>query len=418
MKYISEIRDPVHGYIGISDVEKELIDSNYLQRLRYVKQLAGAYLVYPGATHTRFEHVIGAMHVAGKVCDRLKQFNWIDDDTASEVRVAALLHDVGHGPFSHLFDELWAEKGITHEDVSIKLIRRTDIADILSRNGYSPRKISVLAVGNYKTNKHFLNEIISGSLSTDIMDYLLRDSYFTGVEYGKVDIQRLIDSLCVAEKKLALDKAALYAFEALLIARYEMFKAVYFHRTVRAAQLMLIRAMQLVNNTLGLTEKWKDNSFLQLTDENLLSELCSLDPNKYELPVRFSRAFRDRRLLKCAYEAFLQIHNTQDIGSFTLEEKRNAERKIANKVGVRENYVYLDIPIAPSIPYTAEKQLFSSITLVDQDEGSFEKVPVEKLPLVGAITGYMNIVRIYTTEEYRSTIRNALKGKSLEEIIN
>jgi len=205
MKYISEIRDPVHGYIGISDVEKELIDSNYLQRLRYVKQLAGAYLVYPGATHTRFEHVIGAMHVAGKVCDRLKQFNWIDDDTASEVRVAALLHDVGHGPFSHLFDELWAEKGITHEDVSIKLIRRTDIADILSRNGYSPRKISVLAVGNYKTNKHFLNEIISGSLSTDIMDYLLRDSYFTGVEYGKVDIQRLIDSLCVAEKKLALD---------------------------------------------------------------------------------------------------------------------------------------------------------------------------------------------------------------------
>lgn len=417
MKYVAEIRDPIHGYIKISETERELIDSPYLQRLRYIKQLAGTYLVYPGATHTRFEHVLGAMYVAGKVSERLEQLNEINNDTANELRLAALLHDVGHGPFSHVFDELWAEKGITHEEVTRELIQRTELADILVRNGFSPKRISTLAIGEYKTKNHFLNDVISGSLSTDIMDYLLRDSYFTGVEYGKVDIHRIIDSICVAEDRLALDKAALYAFEALLIARYEMFKAVYFHRTVRAAQIMLIRAMQLVDETIHLTDRWKNDTFLGLTDDNVLAEICFLDSTKNTMAKKFAKNFIERKLLKCAYEKFLQLRETDSVRRLSPKDKKAVEKRIAEMANVDERYVYLDVPLAPSIPYTSERQLFETLTLVDSDEKNYEKVPVERLPLVGAISGYLNVFRVYTTEEHRNSVRKALKGKNLTEII-
>ena len=418
MKYVAEIRDPIHGYIKINEAEREIIDSPYIQRLRYIRQLAGAYLVYPGATHTRFEHVLGTMYVAGAISDRLFQLNEIDMDVAYELRLSALLHDVGHGPFSHMFDELLAEKNLSHEDISHELIRRTELADILSRNGFSPKKISALAVGRYNTKKYFLNEVISGSLCADIMDYVLRDSYFTGVEYGKVDIHRVIDSLCVTDNRLALDRAALYAFEALLIARYEMFKAVYFHRTVRAAQLMLIRAMQMADGALHLTDRWHDSSFLELTDENVLRELYSLDESKYEVVKKFVYNFKNRRLLKCAYEAFLQLHERRKIKNLVVKQKRKMEEDIARMAGVDEGQIYLDVPVAPSIPYTAQKELFEVLILFDQEEKSYERVPVEKLTLAGAIRGHMNIIRVYTTEESRKVVRNALKGKALEEIMH
>jgi len=240
LKFVAEIRDPIHGYIKITEVERQLIDSVFIQRLRRIHQLAGAYLVYPGGVHTRFEHVLGTMHVAGLTCRSLADKGWLKDDDVQELRLAGLLHDVGHGPFSHLFEEVLTEKtDLSHEDLSQRIVTESSIGDILRRNGRRPSKISTLCVGKSK-GPAFMNQVIAGGLSADMMDYLLRDTYFTGVEYGKVDIQRVVDSLDVsADGHLMLERAALYAFEALLIARYEMFKAVYFHRTVRAAELML-----------------------------------------------------------------------------------------------------------------------------------------------------------------------------------
>ena len=247
LRYIAEIRDPIHGYIKITQEEREIIDSIFVQRLRRIHQLAGAYLVYPGGVHSRFEHVIGTMHVAGLVAQSIGDKAGLRDDDIQELRIAALLHDVGHGPFSHLFEEILTEKtDLTHEDLSQRIVSESDIGDILRRNGRKPSNISKLCVGKSK-GPAFMNQVVAGGLSADMMDYLLRDTYFTGVEYGKVDIQRVIDSLDVStDHHLILERAALYAFEALLIARYEMFKAVYFHRTVRAAELMLAHSMALL----------------------------------------------------------------------------------------------------------------------------------------------------------------------------
>ena len=182
---VAEIRDPVHGYVRITEAERDVIDTPFVQRLRRIHQLAGAYLVYPGAVHTRFDHVTGAMHVAGQIADALSQWTDLTPDQIQEIRLAALLHDVGHGPFSHTFEEVLADRtSTTHEDISQRIITETPISDVLNKHGFSPRKMSDFAIGKQSTKPPFMNEIIAGGLSGDILDYLLRGAYFTGVEYG------------------------------------------------------------------------------------------------------------------------------------------------------------------------------------------------------------------------------------------
>ena len=185
---ITQIRDPVHGYIYANELECKIIDSPVFQRLRKIRQLGTAHLTYPGALHTRFEHCIGSMYLAKRAANHLKSQEIINEDMSNELSIAALLHDIGHGPFSHLFEEVLHEKGMTHENITDRIIRETEIADILSRFGVNVKKFSNLCVGTSKNHPRFMNDIIAGFLSVDSMDYLLRDSYFSGVEYGKVDV--------------------------------------------------------------------------------------------------------------------------------------------------------------------------------------------------------------------------------------
>ena len=413
LKTVAEIRDPVHGYIKITEAERDVIDSPFLQRLRRIHQLAGAYLVYPGAVHTRFDHVMGAMHVAGQIAEALSL--WIDlkPDQIQEIRFAALLHDVGHGPFSHTFEEVLADKTTTtHEDISERIVAETSISDMLSRHGFSPKKMSAFAVGKQASKPPFMNEIIAGGLSADIMDYLLRDSYFTGVEYGKVDVQRVIDSLRVAEKHLALDNAGLYAFEALLLARYEMFKAVYFHRTVRAAELMLVKSMKLADDALHLTDLSDINDYLEMTDERILHDLVSVDPETPDQKEakRLALDFRDRQLVKCVFEQVLQRKDRVVEQLFERGRMRDqVVLDISEKSKVDKMYIYLDVPTTPSVPYTSAREAPTSIRVVygEGAKAHHRSVPLGELPLVGSIAGFMDILRVYTNAANRAAVERA-----------
>jgi len=413
LKSVAEIRDPVHGYVKMTEVERDLIDTPFIQRLRRVHQLAGSYLVYPGAVHTRFEHVVGAMHVAGLIAESLAPTSEIGPDEVQEVRIAALLHDVGHGPFSHMYEEVLAEKtNVTHEDISQRSVLGTPIRDVLEKNGFSAKKMSAFAVGKQNKRPLFMNEIIAGGLSADIMDYLLRDSYFTGVEYGKVDIRRVIDSLQVAEGRLAIENAALYAFEALLLARYEMFKAVYFHRTVRAAELMLVQSMKLADDALGLTDLSDLDSYLELTDEIVLQRLATLNPSTSELKEarRLALGFRNRNLVKCVFERLVQRKDQMVSSLFAKERVREqVTAELAEAAGVDKMHVFLDVPTTPSVPYTSSREAFTSVRLV-QTRGRrrvVKSVPLSELPLVGSIAGFMDVLRIYTTAENRCPVERA-----------
>lgn len=399
MKFIGGITDPVHRYIGFTDVERDLIDASIFQRLRRIRQLAGAHLVYPSAQHSRFEHSLGTMHVAGYAGESLLAKGFINnEDSLQELRLAALLHDVGHGPFSHLFEEvLENECNLTHEDLGKKVIRESEIGDILIRYGYTPSNICRLSFGESKSI--FLNEILVGGLSADIMDYLPRDGLFTGAEYGKIDYHRLITSFeVVATGHLAIDRSALYSFESMLISRYEMFKAVYFHKTVRSAEVMLLHSMAQADSHLHLT-KISIEKFLNLTDEVTLENICSLDTDQNA--SKLAKAYRDRRLLKCVYEKFLHKRDKlyNKMSSRTLE---NLRLRISDIAGVKEDSVFVDASRAPSMPLTPTRKEINSILLVDK-EWAYD-TPVSEIPVINSITGFLDMLRIYTTAESRTAV--------------
>src|SRR5919205_1057616 len=354
MKFTGEITDPVHQYIRFSDLEKKIIDSAVFQRLRRIRQLAGAHLVYPSAQHSRFEHSLGTMHVAGFAGETLIAKGYLDDeDKVQELRLAALLHDIGHGPFSHLFEEvLELRRRISHENIGKQIISKSEISDILKKHGHNPSDICKISFGEYKIK--FFNEIIAGGLSADLMDYLPRDGLFTGVEYGKIDYHRLVSSLeVVSNGHLAINRSALYSFESMLISRYEMFKAVYFHKTVRSAEVMLLHSMIIADEQLNLTDT-SLNNYLDLTDESTLERICSLR-KRNKIAVKLASDYKHRRLLKCVYERFLHKHD-RIYKKMHRQELHSLGLKIAEAADVKEKSVFVDASRAQSIPLAPTKK--------------------------------------------------------------
>ncbi|MCS6767364.1 MAG: HD domain-containing protein [Candidatus Nitrosocaldus sp.] len=410
MRTVAEISDPVHGYFYLSGVEKDIVDSPIFQRLRRIRQLASAYLTYPSAQHTRFEHSLGAMHLAGHAGNVLKEKGYVsDEDTVQMLRLAALLHDIGHGPFSHLFEEVLEVKGsVTHEDIGRRMIRESAISDTLARHGYGAGEVSDLAFG--QSSSRFLNEIISGGLSVDLMDYLQRDAYFTGAHYGRIDAERIISSLEVYDNRLAIDRAALNSFESLLIARYQMFKAVYFHKTVRAAEVMLLKAMMLADEQLQLSESCKRlEDYMQLTDDTTLIRILSLDSDKRELVLarRLAEDYRDRRLFKPVFESILQASSRLINRLTDARYLRDRCAEIAGMAGVDPDMVYIDSAKAPSIPRAPTKEEPRDLILVGKEPFGVKVIAMKDIPLISSIMGYMNMIRVYTIEGHREKVARA-----------
>ena len=406
MKFAGEITDPVHRYIRFSEIERDIVDTAVFQRLRRIRQLAGAHLVYPSAQHSRFEHSIGTMHVAGYAGETLFAKGYFnDEDKVQQLRLAALLHDIGHGPFSHLFEEiLMARHNVNHEDMGKQIISHSEIGDILGKHGYSPSNICKLSFGQSKIK--FFNEIIAGGLSADMMDYLPRDGLFTGVEYGKIDYHRLISSFEVTTAgHLAINRSAFYSLESMLISRYEMYKSVYFHKTVRSAEVMLLRSIMLADEQLNLTDKTLDN-YLNLTDEIILEQMCLLGSSN-KGAARLAGDYKSRKLLKCVYEKFLHSHDK-------LNRKMNArtlcdlESQITEAAHIKEeNTIFVDASSASSMPKTTTKEEISSILLVEK-EHEYE-TPVTDIPLIASITGSLDMLRVYTTVENRNAVEKSTK---------
>jgi HD superfamily phosphohydrolase len=401
MRFAGEITDPIHRYIRFSETEREIVDTVIFQRLRGIRQLAGAHLVYPSAQHSRFEHSIGTMHIAGYAGETLFSKGYFgDEDKVQQLRLAALLHDVGHGPFSHLFEEVLIEKhNMNHEDMGKQIISRSEISDILGKHGYNSSDICKLSFG--QSNIQFFNEIISGAISADMMDYLPRDSLFTGVEYGKIDHHRLISSFEVTtDGHLAINKSALYSLESMLISRYEMYKAVYFHKTVRSAEVMLLRSIMLADEQLNLTDKTL-NKYLSLTDEITLERIRLLG-NDNKSAVRLAQDYKSRKLLKCVYEKFLHSHDklNRKLHAKALFRLESRISEIAQLK--KENTVFVDASSASSMPRTPTKEEISSILLIEKEQ-EYE-APVSEIPLIASIAGTLDMLRVYTTAENRDTV--------------
>ena len=240
------INDPVFGFLSIpNELVYDVLQHPYVQRLNRIRQLGLSYLVYPGAVHSRFGHSLGAMHLMQEAIGalRLKGVE-ITDEEATSAMIAILLHDIGHGPFSHVLEHTIVD-GVTHEDISLLMMERIN----LDLHGQLDTAISIF---KNEYPKHFLHQLISSQLDVDRMDYLCRDSFFTGVQEGRVASERLLKMMDVHDDKLVVQIKGIYSVEKFLVARRLMYWQVYLHKTSVAAEQHLIkilsRAKELARN--------------------------------------------------------------------------------------------------------------------------------------------------------------------------
>src|SRR4051812_30687965 len=285
------IRDPLWNNIRLDPLALRLVDTRAFQRLRYVRQLGLAYLVYPGASHSRFEHALGAYHLARRTLSLFddRELDVARDD-ASIVRCAALLHDIGHYPYSHALEEIGA---LHHEEVARPLITSGAVADILRAElgADAPERIMALIRG---ASDSPLQGLISGSLDLDKIEYLKRDAFMCGVNYGDIDVDRLLDSLVVVTDPergvptVGISEKGLSALESLLFAKYQMYRNVYWHHAVRSATAMYKRLVDGALRAGSLSAE----TLAGFTDEGLLHELGQRAPSP------LLSALRERRLYK------------------------------------------------------------------------------------------------------------------------
>jgi HD superfamily phosphohydrolase len=402
------IKDPIHGYVRISQTERLIIDTEPVQRLKRIRQLAGSEFVYPAANHTRFEHVIGAMHLAGGLAEALPVH--LPQHQQEHLRLAALLHDIGHGPFSHVFEPLLTKYlGKNHEDFVPWLVNETEISQKLESAGLDPKILSRLAIGKLLDRKQpYLDQIISSGIDVDKMDYVVRDSFHTGAGYGSIDVHRLLYTMDIVEGNLSVDGTAVATLESFLLARFESFRTIYFHRASRAVQIMLVRALEAARDELHLLDLDRPADFLRLDDYKVWTELKECKNSR-----KIMKDLETRRLLKCAYEhtIFSSEGKLSDVIS-NEGVRTDIEKEIARKAKIAGEEVTIDAPTLPSVPYhsTAESQPMDIPVFKHLPNGKKEIVPLSDASrIVGVLQTFMNVVRVYTKEPYRSRVEIAAR---------
>ncbi|MBK8682779.1 MAG: HD domain-containing protein [Bacteroidetes bacterium] len=296
------LNDPIYGFITIPhEIIYDIIEHPWFQRLRRIQQLGLSNLVYPGANHTRFQHAIGAMHLLGKAVHVLRsKGNEITDAEAEAAAIAVLLHDIGHGPFSHALENTLVDS-INHEQLSLIFI------DKLNKQFNGRLSLAQkIFTGNY--HKKFLHQLVSSQLDVDRLDYLIRDSYFTGVHEGVIGYDRLIEMMDVADDSLVIEQKGIYSVEKFIVSRRIMYWQVYLHKTVICAEQMLIKALKRAkylskNNDrfsatpaldMFLYEDFTEQNFIE--DENIINNFALLDDSDIYVALKTWQFSEDKVL--------------------------------------------------------------------------------------------------------------------------
>jgi len=389
------VKDPVHGYIVLDEDLLRIVDSTAFQRLRRITQLPFVYLVYPGARHSRFDHSLGCMHLAKMFGERLG----LDMYKLKVLTIAGLVHDIGHTPYSHLLETLLREKGLTHEDMTLKILEEdNELSSIIEECN-----IDVKDVKSILEKRDPLGSIISGPVDVDKLDFLLRDSYFTGAFYGVIDVARIIYTSKLVNGRLALSTRALGVVEELAIARYQSFMNIYFHHTVRAAQTMFLRGVRMIEDLLD---------FSSMTVEEYLSHddftvWCIMRQREGTREVL--RNIERRVLPKVAYEyRVTQMKKHADIIR-KAEVIKNIEEMIAEEAGVPREYVWIDTPYIPPLPYIDQEGIEFYI-----EEDGRTVLKEYYSPLLRFTSEVYEILRVYTFREYVERVSRA-SAKILEK---
>ncbi len=397
------IHDTVHGSIRLEGLFLDLLETPEIQRLHGIRQLGLAYLVFPGANHTRMEHSIGTCFVAGRLADALG----LDEEEKKLVMAAAMLHDIGHSPYSHTLEmALHGRMKMDHMDITRDIIlgkrkilaeesesrKSQDIPGLLEKHGLQPKDVARLISGVSKDDaspkiddfqsqkdqvffneKRYLAQMIHGCIDADQIDYLLRDSHYTGVAHGTIDTDRLIQTVEIFNNDLVVHRRGVPAVEGMLVARALMYTSVYFHKTVRIAELMLARAVELLDESMVDVH--------EMIDSELMAKLKSQGGFSKEiaLMLKYRNLFKRALVISKgkAHESEMEVISS-------LREPRNrtrTEEEICRRVGIPGAYVIIDVP-ERELQITEPRIKATNVKILDDDRLK----PLSKLsPLAKAL---------------------------------
>lgn len=417
----NKYRDPIHGFIEVRDLENKIINSSPFQRLRYIKQLAMTNMVFHGAEHTRFGHSLGVMHLASRAfCSAVKNGNYVFSDCKFEwyhqiLRLIALTHDLGHAPFSHASESVFQDD-LTHEAFTEKIITETEVADHIREIGkefvkaygpeynITPELICNIYMGRdpgENSEYTFLKSFMDSELDCDKMDYLLRDSVYCGVNYGKYDVDRLISSLTVYVQndcpRLAIKDGGEQAFEEFVLARYFMFIQVYFHRTRRYFDIMFYKALSAIlpdGKYPADTQEylqWDDTRIIQIMRKHMNSnEACGNIVNRIIYPsvlhTNVHPSAADRRefqlIRRELYKEFEEENFIEDFSADKMPHK---------------------------IPIKTEISDERAIIIIDGSTGKHSTIS-ESSHIIQSLTDKIYILRLYVKPELKDTVLDSIKS--------
>jgi len=401
------VRDPIHGDIEITDLIDRLLATPEVQRLNNIKQLGFAHLVFPGAHHTRLEHSLGAYHLARKVAYNLE----LSEEETQLITCAALLHDIGHGPFSHTLESLLFEKfhvdhvaltqnlilgkyDIYSQDEK-KVLSSERVSDILDAQALDKQVIAHIIAG-HTPKQPYLAQILNSTIDIDQLDYLMRDAYYTGVSYGSIDLDRLLQTLMIFHHNLAVKRKGVSVLENILMARGLMYSSVYFHKTVRIAELMLSKALELLLELDPL-------EFFKMTDGELMSAVKEKGTYQYEIVTRL----KFRHLFKQAYMLSISDRDTYDSGVLKALEKnttrRKKEQEFEQKCGIPPGHIIIDMPLL-ELQRAEPRIQKTDIGIIEHDQ---VRQLDEFTPIAQAIRSRIApewVLMIISEEKYRTVI--------------
>ncbi len=407
------IYDDLHGYVELTDTEARIIDTPVFQRLRRIRQLSVAYIVYPGATHTRFSHSIGTMHLMGRAAERLAREGLIPRDDIELLRIAALLHDIGHYPMSHAIEGYYkARADLDHEQLSAEIIvRDPELKDVISSSGFDPREVQSIVLGIHREPVY--NMLLSSDVDVDRMDYLLRDARHTGVAYGMIDVERLVDILTVDEEGcLAVLEKGLQAVENFYVARLHMYQAVYYHKTIVAYELLLKEIyaklaeeddeVKELSSREGLVKAIEDGSFYVFDDSWLFMKM-------YE-------ALRSRDSSSELKDLVLMLLNRRGPKA-VLDRVELGGRRSHDKYYMERLEALVSLIERGGVPRDKVYTMFDEITFINEEEavrvvrnGRSYPITFRDVPsIVKFIPERLLVMRIYVHPQYVDKAREALK---------
>jgi HD superfamily phosphohydrolase len=324
---MTEIRDPVHGYVPLEGIALEIADTPRMQRLRWIKQLGLASLVYPGANHTRFEHSLGAYHLANLLAKQLG----LNDEETMLIGAAALLHDVGHGPLSHATESALSPYLRKEHESIMDILKKGELREVLDKYGLKAPDIqaAINGVG--------LGQIVSGEIDVDRMDYLIRDAHYTGVAYGVIDRLRLLQKMTLHNGELVVEAGGVQAATSLLISRLLMHPSVYYHHVCRISECMIAAAIRRM-----IDDGTSAAAVKEMDDIELFSSLHEAGGYAAEMASRI----RSRRIFKRAVYVGLEC---LDPSMLRVSEKMLTQ-EIAHESGVDGDYILVDSPALTDTP--------------------------------------------------------------------